>query len=293
MLIKKVNLAKGSITFKVLLAVIIVGSITLVSGIFPTSQITPQDSNAPIVKPVLDQDNINKDSLQLRTIGFEQCSQKSAVSLVVDYSGSMAPDFGPRKLPATKDALKTFGSHLTDDSVVALHTFNMTNEEIIEFSEYGTVKSNFNSRIDSLNRPEGWTYTRSALEYVKGKISTAMEKWPTHQFTLVLLSDGIPERENTPTKLSCPHPQNWWASRNFSIAEDPTEPPNIATEIQDMGVRIFSIAILDEADQCFSSALQELMQDVASPNSYYATYNPDDLSGIYSQIVFETCKAAQ
>ncbi|HRN96163.1 MAG TPA: VWA domain-containing protein [Candidatus Levybacteria bacterium] len=284
----------GSITFKVLMAVVILGSISLVSGVFPKNQITPQDPNAPRYKPI-DEDTVTKKSLQLKTIKFQQCSSISAIDLLVDYSGSMGLAFSPTKLPAMQEALKIFGQKLTDNSLIALHTFNNTNREIIPFSLYKDVKANYDSNIDRLNNPQDATHTRSALTYIKPKIEQAQAKWPGYQFSVILLSDGIPERANTPIKKTCPvtNPKPGMPStRNFSITEDPTQPPNVADDIKNLGVRVFSIAILDQTDQCFSSALKELMQNVASPDSYYETYNPDDLKTIYNNIVFEVCNQA-
>lgn len=286
--IQKLKKSRGSVTFKLILAVIIIGSVAFVSGIFPTTQMTPPDPNAPRYRPNLDEEIGNRDSLQLKTIDFETCSKISAVDLLVDYSGSMAPDFGPRKLPATHNALKTFGEKLTDESVVALHAFNTRNYEVIPFSEFKDVKDTYNSQVESLNEPDGATYTRSALTYVKAKIELAKQKWQNHQFTLVFLSDGIPERLGTATKMSCPNPRG--GMRNFSLAEDPNQAPSVADQIKNLDVRIFAISILDQNDQCFSDALRDLMQNVASPDSYYETYNPDDLSDIYDNVVFEMCE---
>jgi hypothetical protein len=277
--------SRGNITMTLLIGIVIVGSVMMVSGIFPKNEISKKDPNAPHYKA-----NVtgvtNKKSLQLRTIGFQACSSISAVDLLVDYSGSMGEG---HKVPAMHDAINTFTSKLTDDSVIALHIFSddrvQGKMEIVPFSEWKDVKSLFPSKINSLSGPIGSTWTRSALVYIKAKIADAQKKWPDHKFTLILLTDGIPEKIGSPVSKQC-------GIRGFAIQEDPTQPPNVADDIKAMGVNIFTIAILDKSDTCFNDDLSKLMKNVASPDSFYSTYNPDDLKTIYSNIVFQVCKEA-
>ncbi len=303
-LISKLRKSKGSITFKLILAVIIIGSVLLVSGVFPKEQMTPQDPNAPQYQPVINDETINKNSLQLKTIDFERCSQSAAVSLLVDVSNSMSfvdNKKGTSKLDELKSALKLFTGKMTDESIVGLAAYSVGFREIIGIQPYGDVKSRIESEINNLIAGGG-TSTRLAFERMKPILQSAVNKYPNKKFTLIFASDGIPE-SNLTLKLCSDNPNSSQCQANcqdlgtneircFAVDQDPTQEPNIAREIKDMGITIYSIAILDNKDSRFNTQLTNLLRSVSSPDSFFVAPTSDELSNIYDQIGFEMCEKA-
>src|SRR6185437_10497344 len=73
-------------------------------------------------------------------------------------------------------------------------------------------------------------------------------------------------------------------ARCFATDQDPTVPPNLADEIKNEGVRVFSIAILDQQDDRFNTQLKQLLQNVASPDSFYVSPTGQDLTDIMNKI---------
>ncbi|HRN96162.1 MAG TPA: vWA domain-containing protein [Candidatus Levybacteria bacterium] len=259
--------SRGSITFKILLAVVILGSIAFVSGIFPKNQITPQDPNSPKYKPVVEDETQQKDTLQLKTIKFEACSQTVAVEMVLDRSSSMGS-------PATKiENLKTaslfFVNKLTDDAPFGLITFSNTIREEYSIQPYKDIRSNVATTINRLS-PDGTTYTRDALIRAKQALEIGIPKFPGRQFVLILVSDGLPVPANT---------------------QDPRTPTNIGDEIKNMGVKIFTIGITQGLGGN-SGNMRSLMSNIASPNSFFEAPDTSQLENIYNQIGFQICNTA-
>jgi len=259
---------KGSITFKVLMAVVILGSISLVSGIFPKQQITPQDPNAPVYKPVVEDDPLQKDSLQLKTIKFEACSQTVAVEMVLDRSGSMnAP---PTKIQNLKTASLFFINKLPDDAPIGLVTFASSVREEFPIQKYSDIKVNIQPIVKGLV-PIGSTHTRDAMIKAKSALEVGIPKFPGRQFALILVSDGVPNPPNT---------------------QDPRVPTNIGDEIKNLGVKIFTIAITQGLSPFERPIMNQVMRDLASPNSFFEAPDTSQLENIYNQIGFQICNVA-
>lgn len=259
---------KGSITFKVLMAVVILGSISLVSGIFPKQQITPQDPNAPVYKPVVEDDPLQKDSLQLKTIKFEACSQTVAVEMVLDRSGSM--DAPPTKIQNLKTASLFFINKLPDDAPIGLVTFASSVREEFPIQKYSDIKVNIQPIVKGLV-PIGSTHTRDAMIKAKSALEVGIPKFPGRQFALILVSDGVPNPSNT---------------------QDPRVPTNIGDEIKNLGVKIFTIAITQGLSPFERPIMNQVMRDLASPNSFFEAPDTSQLENIYNQIGFQICNVA-
>lgn len=259
---------KGSITFKVLMAVVILGSISLVSGIFPKQQITPQDPNAPVYKPVVEDDPLQKDSLQLKTIKFEACSQTVAVEMVLDRSGSM--DAPPTKIQNLKTASLFFINKLPDDAPIGLVTFASSVREEFPIQKYSDIKVNIQPIVKGLV-PIGSTHTRDAMIKAKSALEVGIPKFPGRQFALILVSDGVPNPPNT---------------------QDPRVPTNIGDEIKNLGVKIFTIAITQGLSPFERPIMNQVMRDLASPNSFFEAPDTSQLENIYNQIGFQICNVA-
>lgn len=279
------SLTSGSTIVFAFLAVIIGASVLLANGIFPTKQLTDPGSTGEleiIEEPVFG----GQRGLQLRTIRFRECANKAAVGLLVDRSGSM----GGAKINDLKTALNTFTNTLGDESVVGLVSFSSNDvgatavKEDVAFSRLSTSKNQLTQAIQGLN-PLGSTNTRTAFEFMKDRILSATSQFPDQNFVLIFMSDGIPES----TQRTCTvNPA--CGNRCFETTQDPTVNPNIAEEIKNAGIRVYSIALLDANDACFTNDLRNMMQNIASPNSYYETPNSSDLAAIYQEIASRFCE---
>ncbi len=280
---------KGSITLVILIGIVILGAIYLVGGVLPhLQQIDTGEQGRVVVIDEEQQDSgTDKEALRLRTIKFKACEERVAVDLLVDNSGSMG---GAGKLQGLKDALTLFTEKLPDESIIGMHSFNTKVQEKVPFGTYGDNKTQVKNAINTMN-PNDATHTRDAFNVVNSRITAAQQEYPDQEFALIFFSDGIPEatpRDCTPTQCT-PDSQ----SRCFQKNQDPTQDPNIAQIIKDKNVKIYSIALLDSEDTCYNSQLEGLMSSVASSSeSYYRTFNPDDLKNIYNQITFQICGSA-
>lgn len=220
--------------------------------------------------------------LQLKTLKFRECSNKAAVGLLVDQSGSMA--FG-NKTQNLKTALTTFTSTLGDQSVIGMYYFSGSPSEIVPFSRYKDVKGAVANAITRFS-PNGPTYTRSAFQLISSKIIPALSAFPDNSFALILLSDGIPETNPRICAAPACSPDG---KRCFETTEDPTNAPNLIEPIKNAGIRVFSIALYDQQDTCFQDDLKNMMRNIASPDSYYETPNAADLQKIYKEIAQKIC----
>ncbi len=264
----------------VALFLIVVGASTLLTnGIFPklTDSVPPNpgQANIPVVNGSPDKNN----SLQLKTFGFktpspapQNCTQTLAVDFLVDKSGSMG--YGS-KMAELKKGLILFTGALTDNSVIGMQSFSDTPNDVIPFSYYKTVKMQVTNAINSM-QPNSWTYTKDAFVFTKQKLDTGTPKYPGYKFALIFISDGVPEIPNNP------------AGGRFAPSQDPTD---IATQIKQEGIRIFTIAYVDNSDASVNSQLQAMMKRVASsPTDYYMAPDPAKVSSILSHITTKLCQ---
>lgn len=274
---------RGSITLKLIIILVIIGAVALAGGIFPT--VEHIDLGKKIGIPDPEAIDSGKDNLQLGTFPFKECSESVAVGLLVDTSGSM--DFGqPRKIDELKKALISFSEKLTDNSVIGLYQYSVDPASVVAFQTYELAKGRFEGDVTGLE-PQSATYTRRAFEYIKPRLLAAQQTYPDHEFALIFFSDGIPESfERVCEPYRCT-PQS--SERCFDSTQDPTVPTDIAQEIKDAGIRIYSITLLDTTDYCYNNELANMMKKIASPDSYRETSNQEDLTKIYNEITFSFC----
>lgn len=261
-------MSRGSITFKLLIAIVILGSIALVNGFFPKNQITPVNPDGPKYKPVTGDSTQQKDSLQLKTIKFEACSQTIAVEMVLDRSGSMRSPI--TKMNDLKTASLFFINKLTDDAPIGIVSYDSSVREDLSIQAYGPVKSQVTTIINGL-QPGTNTHTRDALLRAKQALEVALPKFPGRQFSLILVSDGVP---------------------NDPVLQDPRRDPNVGDQIKNMGVKIFAIAITQGLQPAQQQTMKDVMGNVASPNSFFEAPDTSQLENIYNKIGFEICNVA-
>lgn len=80
------------------------------------------------------------------------------------------------------------------------------------------------------------------------------------------------------------------ACRCFDTNQDPT---NLATQIKQSGVTIFSIGYVSAEDSKFQNDLQNLMTNVASPGNFYPAPITNQITDILSSITDKVCPQGQ
>lgn len=275
--------ARGSTAISLIVLVLIIGSVFFAGGIFPK---TPSKSpvEVPLRQGVPDLTSLdpnNKNSLQLKTLKFKECATIAAVNFLVDNSGSMQGS----KLSDLKNGMKAFVASFPEAGIIGLQAFNEPGQissegykELISISKYADVKTNLNNAIEGM-RASGFTYSKSAMSFSKQKLEEAKAKFPEYKFNFIFISDGIPE--TSASSRAC-------GGRRCLAQEQ--NPESVATEIKNQGIRIFTIAYLDEDDARLNDELQALMKNVASsPGDYFLAPVSNQIDGILAQIGQKLC----
>lgn len=257
------KLSHGTITFTLLITVVIIGSILLVGGIVPQYQQTARKLNQGNVIPVLEDTasgSAKQDGLHLKTLKFKQCGETAAVTLQLDITGSMK-----NALPDLKTAVLAFTDNLSEDSVIGIQAYSDRNArvEVIPVSLYANVKDQIRPAITSLT-PGGGTPSYAALQYSKEILQNAMPRFPERQFTYIFFSDGNP---------------NVGPSKEADIKR-------AADEIKSLGVTVYAIG--------FGNINRNILSVVASsPDKAKFATNSKDLQRLYTEISTQLCGAVK
>lgn len=290
------SLLSGSgVIFLGFIAIAITGAFLLTGGInpLPQNQLTePEQGTYEIDEESLTQDETGKKNLQLKTIEFKECQNQASATLFVDRSGSMG--YG-NKLQGLQNALFGFIDQMGDDSVTGLISYSEDVTEDVPINLFSTNEAQMRSAISSLSA-RGGTRTRNAFSFALDKVLAAKSSFPDKEHVVIFLSDGIPEAA-TALSQTCTAPAcSPNGRRCFETTEDPTNTSigqDLAQQIKDADIRVFSIALYEAQDACFQDDLKALMQRIASPDSYFETPNPADLENIYKEISTQICKKAE
>lgn len=273
--------------------IIITGGLLLTGGFNPLPK--NQLSDVPDGVYEIDEESLIEDekrgNLQLRVIKFKECQSQASATLFVDRSGSMG--YG-NKLQGLKDALNGFIDQMGDESVTGLITYSTDVTENVPIDFFSANQSQMRSAISSI-KANGGTRTRNAFNFALGKILDAKQIFPEKEHVVVFMSDGIPEAGSELEKTCIAPACSPDGRRCFEAPQDPTNTtvgPDIAQQIKDAGIKIYSVALYDARDTCFQDDLRAMMQRVASPNSYFETPNPGDLERIYDEISTQICQSA-
>jgi hypothetical protein len=277
---------KGS-GFKIVLifiAVAFVGAMLLTNGILPSfvkSIPPPFDSSSELLTP---NPSGNQNNLQLTTFGFKQCSGGLiALDFLIDSSGSMGTS---DKMVQLQNGLREMVSEYPDSGVIGMQMFNAPDftppngiNELVPMSLYSSNKIQVQTAINGLI-PNGFTYTKTAFEFVQPKLLAAKSIFSQYKINLVFLSDGVPE--TAVSDAACGN-----QTRCFATEQDPT---SVATQIKQNGIRIFTIAYVDQSDASLNTQLQNLMKNVASsPNDYFILPDSSQIASILKQISTKIC----
>jgi hypothetical protein len=300
------NLQKGGInntgTLYVIAIMAAVASFSFVmmGGTFPVKPLpnpAPPRENPGNQEIVFEQvQDPEKPNLQLQTFKVkETCESKIAVDFLIDVSGSMS--FG-NKLQEEKAALRAFTARMVDDSVIGIQVFSSpTNvREVVPINFYKNVQTQVQNTISTLT-PDGATSTRKGLLLAKEKLEQALGSgnFPGYQFSLIFITDGVPETTN-PNETNCiaVSRRETGERRCFAREQDPRVPTNVATEIKNLGVKIYSINITsnERSDVELGPYLEDLLKNVASEpvnDHYYSSLNGAGMTGILDRVFSDIC----
>ncbi len=244
--------------------------------------------------------NLKNDKGNLQLYTFQVCNPKTAIYFLIDVSGSMDYKNGIKRKNEQK-ALRRFTEKMKSTSVIGFQTFsdnrNNNIQTLIDLTQFTSdAKSDTSGAIDQL-KSNGATYTRDAMIVARDNLANAINsnKFPGYKYSLIFLTDGVPEiNDNDPSisDKSCRIDYKP-ADRCFANGQDPRIPNNIATEIKNLGVDIYSIVLTTDvpSDIFMQPHLEELLKDVASkPLSQYYSVSRDGtnlesiLNGVFENI---------
>lgn len=220
--------------------------------------------------------------LQLGSLTVGGCQGKPAVLFLIDTSDGMSRQDGSSGTPRI-DVLKTsllhFASSMTDRGIIGVMTYSDTSSDDpalrVPLREIGPNRATFQTEVGKL-QAGGLSYLKSGFEEAKDVLVLAKQKYPDYQFNLIVVSSGIPQTAECATSPNDPACV-CKGTLCFAKDQDPTFPPNIAKEIKDMGVNVFSIGIAASTpeQQAFSGEFQTMMNAIAStPVTRYFTIVP-------------------
>jgi len=268
-----------------ILAVVAVFAFFTVGGIFPTKLNTTgaQSGSFVMVTPVPGTSN---KALQFKFITFKGCSSTTTVDFLVDRSGSMAGN----KLKQLQQGILSFVNKLSDQSVFGLQTFadppNTEWRNDINPGLFSDVKGKITDIVCSLNA-NGGTYTKDAFTQTKDVLVQTQKNYSGRKLALIFVSDGVPETNESDSLPCTGRLCRANTCECFAPEQDPT---SVADEIKAMGIKIYTIAYVDQNDANVNDKLQALMKGVAStPDDYYMAPKETDVVAILNKISNEIC----
>lgn len=259
-------------------------------------------------------------NLQLKTFIVNVCSPKAAIDILIDTSGSMADD---NKIGKLKEALRSLTENLSLKSAISIQTFSNQVSEKIPWGFYKDNKTQVQSTINNLTA-NGWTRMKDGFALSQQNLSEAItqNKFPGYNYTLMLISDGVPEippppgaLPYDPSKCSLPNvpapvgdtrncyvrvcdPRTAPALRCFAKDQDPRIPTNLPQLTKNLGVPIYVIGLYSNitSDNKLRPYLEPLLKDdvASNPSSiYYYAYNSADstenLKTMFDNIFTKMC----
>lgn len=258
--------------------IIVGGGLLLTGGFdpFPKNQLTqPPEGVYEIDEDSLKELDEKRGNLQLRTIRFKECAGVTAVTMMLDVTGSM--NMPSSKINNLKTAVLSFTNSMSDESVIGIEAFSsyIGTRTLVPVSLYKDVKGIIPPNINGIV-PAGGTNTIEGLQRARDTLIQAKAAFPDRQFFLIFVSDGLP---NIP------------GNGDLNPEADPRlQNPNPIDEIKNLGVTIYSIGIFGFGD---TQGLT-LMRDIASaPDTFFNAPDGSQLENIYKSISQRICSSVQ
>lgn len=295
------------------LYVLVIMFIAIAMGTVMSGGFVPVDPNGPggppTLEPYFDPNDYGKQqiilpsgaltpdpkgNLQLKTFNVNVCGQKTAMLFVIDTSGSMQFEDKMRK---TQEALRAFTKDLPGKTALGMVTFSAQVQDRVPLSYYKEIKGQVATTINGL-KPDGNTVTRSALQRAKQILSEAItkNKFPGYKYSLILMTDGVPEILPPRTcYVEVPDPLTAPLQRCFAVEQDPRVPTNLATDIKNLGVDIYTIGIYSDnsSDRTLKPYLEKLLKEIPSQpidTHYYSSPKAENLAKIFDNVVNNICE---
>ncbi|HLD01621.1 MAG TPA: VWA domain-containing protein [Patescibacteria group bacterium] len=307
---------KLSLGVVVIMGLVLAGSLYIIGGVVPEGSKYKPLSDTPYELDFSNStvgDPSNPDQLKLKTVPFKECANTLAVDFLVDVSGSMAYKLSigsDTKIDKTLEAIKTFARQLPDNAAIGVQKFGDGSfvpptgaAPVVELQKYGDIKSTFDAQVNSMKpSTTTWssaTWTRKGFDLAKTKLSESIDtnKFPGYSYAMIFISDGIPEYSLDTSSNNCKIPKSPNQQRCFSVTMDPRNPPgpDIAQEIKDKGVKIFSIALVSNEttndDSYFVGSLTDLLKNVSSGTGYYEeTYDASRIPEMIKSVSSRVCR---
>ena len=210
---------------------------------------------------------------------------KVAVNLLLDTSGSMYYPVGFNVLSkerAMKNAVNIFFNNLQNNDLIGVAQFGIFTREVISFNTKEQNQPIFASRINALIA-EGATPTRTGALVSQSMLAQARATFtnPDYNWVLIILTDGYP---------------------NPPATENPTNPPDIISQIKASGIRIITIGLdlndpnaqpsgftPNDARQLLCS-ISTTCSLPANPGDFHESPTASDLENIYNSIATSICR---
>lgn len=258
---------------------IIIGGGLLLTGGFdplPKNQLSePPEGVYEIDEDTLKDLDEKRGNLQLRTIGFKECAGVTAVTMMLDVTGSM--DMPSTKINNLKTAVLAFTGAMSDESVIGIESFSsyIGTRTLVPVSFYKDVKDIIPPSINGII-PNGGTNTIEGLQRARDTLIQAKAVFPDRQFFLIFVSDGLP---NIPGNIDL-----------GPLADPRLQNPNPIDEIKNLGVTIYSIGIFGFGE----TRGLTLMRDIASsPDTFFNAPDGSQLENVYKSISQKICSSVK
>ena len=178
---------------------------------------------------------------------------------------------GGTKISRLKEAVLTFVGSFSDSSVVGIQDYSSAMNPrgpvavLVPFSYYKDVKTNLPALVNQM-QAIGNTWTRDAFVFSFARMQEAIPKFPNYKMAFIFISDGQPNTIDHPNPLQ---------------TQNPTD---IAVQIKNAGIKIFTISYGADADV-------NLMRSLASsPAEAYVAPTTGEINGILTKIANKLCE---
>lgn len=259
-------------------------SMIVVTGVFYSGGVLPQVAKMPFLtdrEGILLEENDSENgqpNLQINTLPFitttltptglpptaspipseQPCSDRVAVDLVLDTSGSMSFG-GGEKMANLKSGVLAFMNLQQDDNIIGAQRFASNVSDVFPIDRYSVNRSIIPNAINGLS-PAGGTDMTGGLTLARQRINEAQARFPGYSWTIIFFSDGEPSAGTT-------------------------NPIFMANAIKQSGIRIITVGL-----EMNARGRENMLAMASSPNDYYDAINASQLQQIYESLVTEVCQ---
>jgi uncharacterized protein YegL len=245
---------------------VLVMSAYLVGGLIPTRFPEPKEPPEAVEEDETASES-DKDVKGAATTARSTVSQiigcKPGIIFLIDSSKAM----GGRKLENIKAALLSYGTVVSDDSVVGVVTFTNSVETAVEPGRMQVKRGEYQYAVSTLSA-EGEGDLGGGFSAVKDRVTSIQTRYPNYRYSVIVLSDG---------------------SHLTTSVRELFRVHAVSRELTNMGVRIDTIDISDAVE---SGQTQLLVQAASSPAQYhFVSESGKNLSQVLQGVGSTLCAA--